>query len=561
MCEAARARMLRPQQSRAPNSSCPIGGAGSVGATAPIWKSKGMTEQTRPARLAEFTIALSLATDLGTGQPMAHGLRTCWLGLAAAEQLGLDGQTRSCVYHVALLRFVGCTSDASETAVLAGGDEIAFNATMAPMLAARSGEAMRHFVRHLGEELPLHRRAGRIMRAMTDPGMEHRSLSGHCEVASRLASRLGLADAICDALAHAYERWDGAGHPDGLAGDAVPPAIRVVAVARDAELWSRRAGWEVAAEVLARRRGRAHDPAVVDAVLQVGEQALTALGDDPYAAIIDAEPEPAVVLQPHELDRALHAIADFTDLKSPWFRMHSRGVAELVTAAARAAGLSDGDATVLGHAALVHDVGRVGVPSGIWDRAGPLGADQWERVRLHPYLGERVLQRCSLLAPFAEVAARHHERADGSGYHRGAAGDELQFGARLLAAADAYHAMTEDRPHRAALEPPDAARQLLDDADAGRFARAEVDAVLEAAGQASRPARVARPAGLTEREVDVLRLVARGCANKQVASALGISAKTVGHHVEHIYAKAGVSTRAGATLFAMEHGLLSGVSG
>jgi HD-GYP domain-containing protein (c-di-GMP phosphodiesterase class II) len=228
-----------------------------------------------------------------------------------------------------------------------------------------------------------------------------------------------------------------------------------------------------------------------------------------------------------------------------------------VVAAAAAAGLSDADATTLGRAALVHDVGRVGIPSGIWDRPGPLSAQQWERVRLHPYLGERVLHRSAVLAPFADVAARHHERADGSGYHRGAAGDQLALSARLLGAADAYHAMTEDRPHRLALTPADAASQLLDEVDAGRFDRVEVDAVLDAAGQVSRPPRVARPGGLTEREVDVLRLIARGRATKEVAATLGISPKTVGHHIEHIYAKAEVTTRAGATLFAMEHRLLS----
>jgi HD-GYP domain-containing protein (c-di-GMP phosphodiesterase class II) len=264
-----------------------------------------------------------------------------------------------------------------------------------------------------------------------------------------------------------------------------------------------------------------------------------------------------LTIRQDELDGALAAVADFADLKSPFFRGHSTGVAGLVVAAAGAAGLSDADAVAIGRAALVHDVGRVGVPSGIWDRPGSLSAEQWERVRLHPYLSERVLHRCALLSPFADLAARHHERADGSGYHRGASGDQMSLSARLLAAADAYHAMTEHRPHRPALTPADAASQLLDEVDAGHFSRVEVDAVLDAAGQVSRPPRVARPGGLTEREVDVLRLIARGHANKEVAATLGISPKTVGHHIEHIYAKADVTTRAGATLFAMEHGLLS----
>jgi hypothetical protein len=195
-----------------------------------------VTDQPRAGRLVELPIALSLATDLGVGQPMEHGLRTCWLSMRAAEGLGLDAATRSSVYYVALLRFVGCTADASETALLAGGDEMAFNAAMAPMLMAQPGESMRHFVRHLAEDLPLHRRVGRIVRAMADPGMERRSLSGHCEVAARLAARLSLTEAICQALAHAYERWDGKGLPAGLAGEEIPVPIRVVTVARDAEL-------------------------------------------------------------------------------------------------------------------------------------------------------------------------------------------------------------------------------------------------------------------------------------------------------------------------------------
>jgi HD-GYP domain-containing protein (c-di-GMP phosphodiesterase class II) len=363
--------------------------------------------------------------------------------------------------------------------------------------------------------------------------------------------------AVCDALAHAYERWDGRGHPAGLAGEDVPPAVRVVGAARDAELWARRAGWPAAADVLGHRRGRAYEPRVVDALVAGGEGWLAGIGDDPTAAVLDAEPGPARTIGDDALDAALEAVADFADLTSPCLRGHSSGVATLAADAARAAGLAEADAVAVGRAGLVHDVGRVGVPAGIWDHPGPLTAEQWERVRLHSYLTERVLRRCALLAPFADVAARHHERADGSGYHRGAAGDQLAPAARILAAADVLAALTEDRPHRPARSAASAASVLRADAEAGRFGPAEVDAVLQAAGEAPRPARVARPADLTEREVDVLRLIARGLSNREAAARLGISTKTVGHHVEHIYAKSGVTTRAGAALFALEHGLLS----
>jgi HD-GYP domain-containing protein (c-di-GMP phosphodiesterase class II) len=273
--------------------------------------------------------------------------------------------------------------------------------------------------------------------------------------------------------------------------------------------------------------------------------------------VLETEPGPVLTIGARQLDTSLRAVADFVDLKSPWFRGHSDGVADLAVAAGEVAGLSGEEAVNIGRAALVHDVGQVGIPSGIWDHPGRLSAEQWERVRLHVYLSERVLRRCALLAPLADLAAAHHERVDGSGYHRGVAKDQLDLGARVLAAAEAYHAMTEDRPHRSALAETDAAAQLRAEVDAGRFGSVEVNAVLDAAGQVGRPVTTAHPAGLTDREVEVLRLIARGYANKQAAVRLGITPKTVGHHVEHIYAKAGVSTRAGATLFAMEHGLLS----
>ncbi|MGH9117651.1 MAG: HD domain-containing phosphohydrolase, partial [Acidimicrobiales bacterium] len=282
------------------------------------------------------------------------------------------------------------------------------------MLSAQPRRGAQFLVRHLAADLPMRRRIGRVARALGDPGGERRSLSAHCEAASRLATRLGMPASVCDSLAHAYERWDGKGYPDGLAGEDVPVAIRVVAVARDAELWARQAGWTTAAEMLTRRRGRAYDPAVVDALSNDGEGWLAGIGDDPGAAVLEAEPGPVLTLDDSRVDAALSAVADFADLKSPFFLGHSIGVGALAGAAAIAAGLSDEDAVTLRRAGLVHDIGKVGIASGIWDHPGPLSADQWERVRLHSYLGERVLSRCRLLEPYAAVAARHHERADGS---------------------------------------------------------------------------------------------------------------------------------------------------
>jgi HD-GYP domain-containing protein (c-di-GMP phosphodiesterase class II) len=275
-----------------------------------------------------------------------------------------------------------------------------------------------------------------------------------------------------------------------------------------------------------------------------------------WEAILAAEPRPWLTLEGSAVDRALAAIGDFADLVSPHLSGHSRGVANLAVAAARLCGLGASDAAQVRRAAFVHDVGRVGIEPRIWQKPSALTVDEWERVRLHPYHTERVLLRSGFLAPLADLACAHHERLDGTGYHRRVTAASLTPGARLLAAADAFHAMRESRPHRSRRSPEEAAEALTEDARAGGRDPEMVAAVIEAAGQPAPP--VERPAGLTEREAQVLGLLARGLLTKQVARRLGISIKTADRHIQNAYRKIGISTRAAATLYAMEHGLLPG---
>jgi HD-GYP domain-containing protein (c-di-GMP phosphodiesterase class II)/DNA-binding CsgD family transcriptional regulator len=508
-------------------------------------------------RLTEVLATVALATDLGTGQVSDHSLRTCLLSVAIARELGLDDATVGVVHEVALLRFLGCTADAAETAVMTGGEDATFLAAMAPVFMGSQAEVMRRFVGTLAAEQRLPRRARLLIGALTDPGSAARSLSAHCEVGARLAVRLGMGPAVAQSLAHAYERWDGKGFPAGLAGDAVPLPVRVVVVARDLELWTRAAGPPVAADVLLRRRGRAYDPQVVDVCRAIGAEFLAGLQDrDVWAAVLAAEPSPVRVVDGPEIDSGLAAFADFADLKSPWTRGHSPRVAALAEEAGRQRGLPEADLVLLRRAGLVHDIGRVAVSGGVWDTAGPLSVGQREQVRLHPYYGERILSRCPPLRPVAELASQHHERVDGSGYHRGCTGVQLSASSRLLAAADMWAALTADRPHRPALS-ADAACAVIR-AEAG-LDRAAVEAVLAADGQLpDATTRTDRwPAGLSDREVEVLRLIARGRSNRDVARLLVLSPKTVGRHVENLYAKIGVRSRAAAALFAMENRLLS----
>ena len=381
-------------------------------------------------------------------------------------------------------------------------------------------------------------------RGLADPKGMGRSLATHCEVGAMLAQRVGCEQAVVDALAHAYERWDGKGFPAGLEGEAIPLAVRIVVVARDADLASLIG--DDPREWMRGRRGRAYDPAVVDAFERMGAAALSELdGADEWENALAREPEPVTAVGPDMLDAVLSAFADFADLKSPWIRGHSRSVASLAEEAGRLAGLGDSACDDLRRAGLVHDLGRVAVENGIWDKPGSLTISEWERVRLHPYFTERILARCGSLASLVAPACSHHERVDGSGYHRALTADALSRGDRLLAAADVFAALTADRPQRPAWSDDEAARML--EAEAGvRLDADAVACVLAAAGRRAAPPPAGWPADLTDREVEVLRLIARGRSNREVAERLFISPKTVGRHVENLYAKIGVSSRAAA---------------
>lgn len=507
-----------------------------------------------PLRLAELLGSVSLATDLGTGQPLGHALRTCALATALAEAMGCGSEEVRTVHQYALLRFLGCTSDAAESAAMVGGDERAFLAAMGPVVMGSSRELMGRFVRSVGAGQPPARRVRLVARAVAELRHGETSLPTHCEVAVMLAGRAGLAQPVVDALAHAYERWDGKGYPDGLELDAIPLAVRVAAVARDVDLAVRLG--EDPCDWLRRRRGRAYDPSVVDAFEQIGPDVLSRIEDgDEWDVALAAEPDPVATVDRDGREALLTALADFVDLKSPWLRGHSRTVARLAEEAGRHAGLDAGAREGLRQAGLVHDLGRVAVENGIWDKPGPLTTSEWERVRLHPYYTERVLSRCPALAPLVAAAASHHERIDGSGYHRSLGADALSREARILAAADVHAALTADRPHRRAFT-ADAAAAILEAEGGATLDAVAVACVLAAAGGRAARSRARWPADLTGREVEVLRLIARGETNRQVAARLVISPKTVGRHVENLYGKIGVSSRAAAALFAMEHGLL-----
>jgi HD-GYP domain-containing protein (c-di-GMP phosphodiesterase class II) len=361
---------------------------------------------------------------------------------------------------------------------------------------------------------------------------------------------------VTEAIEAAYEQWDGRGWPGELSGADVPLAARIAQLAEYVEVAHRVGGIGAAQALAGRRAGGQFDPHLARVVQSDAPGILDDLDSiRTWESVIDAEPSLGVELTTESFDAALLAIANFVDLKSPYTLGHARTVGELAGAAARQLGRSVAEQRLLFRAGLVHGFGKLGVSNSILDRAGPLSAGDWERVRMYPYLTERMLRQSSALAPLGTVAVQHRERLDGSGYPRNLASSAISQAGRVLGAADAYQTKREPRPHRSALSADEAAAYLRAEARAGRLDAAAVDAVLSAAGHRVQR-RENRPAGLTSREVEVLRLLARGLSNKQIANRLVITPKTAGNHIEHIYAKIDASNRAGASLFALRHGLL-----
>jgi len=506
-------------------------------------------------RLADLLAALSVATDLGNGQEPEKAIRACLVATELARRMGIPEGQVSDIYYTALLRHLGCTATAHEEAYL-GGDELVSRPAaersdfgnrreaFALLLQMGRGTGVDR-LRYLARALRLGKRGDQAI------------LGAICEVGAQLAERLGLGSGVRDGLYQIFERWDGKGAPKGLAAEDICLPARLAEVGHQVVIFDRLGGPESAVEVIHRRAGGWFDPRVAEAFVRSGAAILVEIESrDVWEAVLEAEPEPRRTLGEESLDGLARAFADMVDLKSPFMLGHSSEVADLSERAAGALRFEPEAVVALRRAALLHDIGRVAVSNGIWEKRSTLSTTEWERVRLHPYQTERILARSRSLEPLARTAGMHHERPDGSGYHRGASGNELTAAARVLAAADAFQAMTQDRPYRPAMLPEAASEALVAEARSGRLDPECVRAVIDAAGQPVPRVRTAWPANLSDREIEVLRLLARGLSNREIAASLYISSRTAEHHVQHIYTKIGSSTRAAAAMFAMEHGLV-----
>jgi HD-GYP domain-containing protein (c-di-GMP phosphodiesterase class II) len=526
----------------------------------PCRASGGLPIFDRSLRLGELVATLALAQDNSFGQPLESQLRSCLLAMSMCEEAGVDPELGETVYWVALLRYLGCTGHAHEVSTVFG-DEIAIRGRTLVHDAANPAEVMRDVLAYATVGVTEEQR-DEVVRSLQEGAQQwavHNFATG-CEVADMLARRLGLSDGVRTALGFTFERWNGNGYPNGASGEDIPLAMRIVHLSHDMEAIARLFSPADALEAARDRRDRTYDPELAGLFAVHGADWLDGLAKvEPWDAVLDLEPKPHRLLDGAHLDEALLVAADFIDLKSPYMAGHSRRCAQLAADAARGLGLDDDAVTKVRRAALLHEFGTTAVPNSIWDKPGRLTRAEIDRVEVHPMLTEQMLRRSPALAVLNPVASAHHERADGSGYHKCLRADALGRGARVLAATDIYVGLSSDRADRPALSGTQAATELRRLASQGALDPVATDAVLAAAGHDRRSSspKQQRPGGLTAREVEVLRLAAQGLTTKVIAERLVISAKTADHHIQHVYTKIGVSTRAAAALWAMQHVLVS----
>lgn len=501
------------------------------------------------ATLSAATAILDLANGLDQDKSIITGLFAFELARAA----GVSREQQRTSFFAALLRQLGCTAYASVEAKMAT-DDLELRAQLMRADTSRVSDLLAAVVR--SNESVIAAALGTAWVATHARRVRTEWTSEFCGAARLLAQQLGLGDDVVRALDETFERFDGRGAPRGLGGEDLSMPGRIVRVAHVAIVFWLDAGVDAALEMLATRSGGEIDPALARRAAAL----LPGFGA-PAAAELQARleaAEQAIAEQP--LTASIETIAitfgDFADLQTPFTLGHSRRVAELAMRAAAECGLEAEQREPLRLAAHLHDLGHVAVPAAIWQLPRAWHGRERERAHSHTFWTERILGAAAPLADVAKIAGAHHERLDGSGYHRALRDTALSRASRLLAAADVAAALREDRPHRTASGREAARQVLVEAARSGLLDGDCVEAVLAAQGEPAASGLGGPVATLTAREQEVLRHLAHGRTNKEIARALGISDRTVQHHTISMYRKLGIDTRAAAALLAARHGLV-----
>jgi HD-GYP domain-containing protein (c-di-GMP phosphodiesterase class II) len=416
--------------------------------------------------LSEVLSALSCALDLTEGQPIGHAMRSCLIGMRLGHEIGLSASDRAALYYALLLKDAGCSSNAARLCQLFGTDDLELKPRMksvdrqnrmalamrtASTVALEGGfsDKVRHFVDVArGED---------VMKEI---------MGLRCERGADIAIRLGFPRATAEAVRHLDEHWNGRGHPDGLAGQAIPLMSRIAGLAQVIDVFHQHDGSRAALKVARARSGTWFDPSLVDRVFAWRHESSwweRLDSTDPTDAVIGAEPVRLMRwVSEEDLDVIAKAFADIIDAKSPYTFSHSRNVASYALGIAREMKLDAATQRRVYRAGLLHDIGKLGVSNSILDKPGPLTESERSAVQRHPFFTWEILSRVPAFRDFAWSAALHHERLDGTGYPWHLSGHRLDMTARILCVSDVYEALTADRPYRAGLAWEESSRILAE---------------------------------------------------------------------------------------------------
>ncbi len=400
--------------------------------------------------------ALSYALDIASGEASGHAVRSCLIGMRLAEELDIPADERSDLFYALLLKDAGCSSNASRLSAIFATDDRAAKADLkrTDWSTRRSSLLWSFRVAASGDGL---RRRLRVLRAVKDESnVAQQFLETRCDRGAEIARMLFLSEETAVAIRSLDEHWDGRGMPDGLTGEEIPRAARIVCLAQTVELFHAAGGIRAARKVARHRRGRWFDPELVDAFLRFcDDSAFWAALDAPDVSQVEP-PGLALAGDEDRLDRIAEAFARVIDAKSPFTASHSQRVAEIADAIAGVLGFDADERRTLRRAALLHDIGKLAISNRILDKPGKLTDEEFRIIQTHPVHTLHILQRAPCFAEFADLAANHHEKLDGSGYPRALTGDDLDLPMRILAVADIYEALTAERPYRDSLAPAEA---------------------------------------------------------------------------------------------------------
>lgn len=402
---------------------------------------------------SEVISAMSYALDITEGQPAGHAARSCILGMRIARELGLSISDQSALFYALLLKDLGCSSNASKVCYLFGTDDRATKCDLKTTDWTRTSESMQYVARNVVRDGSMLQKASRFVAVAARGQKAAKELVQiRCDRGAAIARSLQLPELTAEAIHSLDEHWDGSGYPEGLRGDAIPLFGRILGLAQTAEVFWHKGGAEAACEMARKRSGTWFDPQLAEVLLSLESDASLAadMGRDD-AASLAAQLEPAeLIISADEdaLDRVAEGFSHVIDAKSPWTFCHSSGVAEVATGIGAVLGMDSRRLNRLRRAALLHDIGKLGVSNLILDKPAKLNPEELAIMRKHPEFTLKILNRVGAFREFSEVAAAHHERLDGRGYHRGISGNALSLEVRILAVADIYEALAAKRPYR-----------------------------------------------------------------------------------------------------------------